>query len=178
MKKRSLLFTSLALAIVLAVGGVMAWFTSEAEVLNKFEAGKLDIDTRIDNKGTDLDNVNPGDEFSPDYFVKNNGSKRVYLRVKFEPKWEDGLVEGWGPAGIEMHNNTWVLNDDGYYYFQGVLEPGKEISFMLYTRFEGEGMGNEFQGAGFEVDAKIEAIQVTNGAVETEWPNSGLKSIE
>ena len=66
MKKRSIMLGSVViLAVLLVVGGTMAWFTAEAKpVVNTFKAGTVDINLIDEFPENGIENVNPGDTHS------------------------------------------------------------------------------------------------------------------
>lgn len=181
MKKRNVLLGSVALlAVLLVVGGTMAWFTAQADpVVNTFIAGTVDIelhDETIDPDSEEMvpfptggfDNVNPGDEFVKHVYVENTGSKRVFVRVKLDPLFipEDLDLD---VVGYDILNG-WVLHTDGWYYYPQEVMPGESTPTIIeFVEFAGAEMGNEYQGATFELTVEAEAIQVTNGAALDAW---------
>lgn len=185
MKKRNIMmFSAIALAVVLVAGGTMAWFTAGDEILNNFTAGTLNINVTEVFDENAAGNVNPGDQIKKEITIENTGTKRAYLRMKLEPKWtniddEVTILDDWGPASILDLNADWELKSDGYYYYKNVVAESGGLAPKPFTKivFKGATMGNEYQGANFDLNVIVEAIQVTNGAVEASWPASGLVSI-
>lgn len=197
MKKRNLMiFSVVVLVIALVAGGTAAWFTAEDDATNTFKAGTVEIVlhdlTLVEDDGETFEqsfiefepnfqNVNPGDEYSKIVRVENVGSKRAYVRVMLEPKWDlvgeedifpqDGGANVMWPADlVELDETNWKLIE-GWYYYTRILEADDETE-NLFTgvSFEGEGMGNEYQGATFELSVKAEAVQASyDQAAIDEW---------
>lgn len=183
--KKMMLGSAILLVVLLVVGGTLAWFTAETDtVVNNFKAGTLDIKLTEDFDDTAAGNVNPGDKIKKEITIENTGTKRAYLRMKLEPKWtnlvgEQTTLEDWGPASILDLHQDWELKSDGYYYYKNVVAAGATAPKpFTKIQFAGAAMGDKYQGANFALNVKVEAIQVTNGAVEAQWPSSGLVSVQ
>jgi predicted ribosomally synthesized peptide with SipW-like signal peptide len=190
MKKRNIMIGSaVLLAVLLVVGGTMAWFTAETEeVANDFTAGTVEIEL-VDNFANEVD-VNPGDCFERKVTVTNTGTKKAMVRVHestvltldqdadvsvgFEPNI--GIVE------FEVNDKWEYVPSDNCFYYTEVLLPGTTTEPILEENnicFNGPGMGNEYQGATFTINLQAEAIQATNGAPATEgWKFDPLAAEE
>ena len=181
-KSNILMFSVLVLVIALIAGGTMAWFTADAEVLNTFTAGEIEIAVTEEFDEDAAGNVNPGDTIEKEVNIENVGTKRAYIRVLLEPRWtftDDEVLEDWGPASVDDLHDDWFEGADGNYYYENVLGLGETAPPPFANIvFDGAEMDNEYQGARFELNVIAEAIQVTNGAVESQWPDSGLVSID
>lgn len=169
MKKRSIMLGSAVfLAVLLVVGGTMAWFTATADpVVNSFTAGTVDIEIN-DTFNTELaQNVNPGDVYSKEVSVTNTGSKRAYIRVNLTP-----LFSGQQDISVVTYPilTDWVLHTDGYYYYKNIVEAGASTTNIINeVLFAGAAMNNTYQGATFTLTVNAEAIQATNGAISDQW---------
>lgn len=106
MKKNLLSIAIIAVLVVAMVGGTMAWFTSQAEVENVFNAGTVEINAagNIVGEGLSLDNWNPGDTDYIKYTFVNNGSKDLRFRVGFTGRWlnEEGLTTGLSTKNVDL----------------------------------------------------------------------------
>lgn len=183
--KKMILGSSILLVVLLVIGGTMAWFTAQSPAIaNNFKAGTLQINVTEEFDAEATGNVNPGDDFVKEVYIENTGTKRAYVRMKLEPKWtnlkgELSELQGWGPAKIIGLHADWELKSDGYYYYKNVVEVGETAPKPFEkVEFVGADMDNDYQGADFELKVTVDAIQVTNGAVEIEWSDSGLVSVE
>lgn len=82
MKKKSLKIASVcALAGVIAIGGVMAYFTDADTATNTFTVGKVSIDLQEPDWVPPTDIV-PEQEFAKDPQIKNDGINDAYVFVK------------------------------------------------------------------------------------------------
>ena len=176
---------AITLVVLLVAGGTMAWFTATAETAtNSFTAGTVKIelyenDMLIggENTGLTFTNVNPGDCYVKEVYVKNTGTKRVMVRVHVS-----ALIQGFtasndnpnpdiGIVKFDVHENWEYDAATQHYYYKNVLLPGTETEPILVDNkicFDGEGMGNEYQGATFDIILNADAIQATNNAPTTE----------
>lgn len=192
MKKRNVvLISSVVLAVLLVVGGTMAWFTSNSyETTNTFKAGTVDIDLLendevTEGRGINFDNVNPGDSFAKKVEVRNNGSKRIYVRVKVEPAWsgvdsDDFNLLALNAAEIDFNTEYWI-EQGGYFYYKYIVEAPKEgetgiIDPPLFTKvtFKGLEMGNEYQGSTFIINLQAQAVQASHYAYKDAWKLESL----
>lgn len=180
MKKRSIMLGSaVLLAVLLVVGGTMAWFTDSKEVANVFKAGTVDIILHDENgEGNafeELSNVNPGDTHPKVVYVENDGPEDIYVRVQLIPAWIapiDGWPEGFQPdtdlATYPTSDNWKLIN--GWYYYTGKVEPGEITDKLIEkVKFAGLEMDNEYQGATFTLKVEAQGIQAKNDAINDLW---------
>lgn len=170
MKKRSLMLGSaVVLAVLLVVGGTMAWFTAESDpVTNTFLAGTVEINLVDDFNEEEAGNVNPGDSYDKVVYVQNIGTKAAFIRVQLTPAFDDPQLAIEGIVEYPILNG-WVEHDGWYYYPLEVDPEGQTLNLIEEVSFAGAEMGNEYQGATFTLTVVAEAIQVTNGAAEDLW---------
>lgn len=168
-KRNMMLATALLLVVLLIGGGTFAWFTaSTLPKTNKFQAGTLKI-TLVDRFCEELaKNVNPGDCYYKEIYVKNEGTKRAVVRIKKDMAF-DNPVLSLAPISSSIDSNWFEKN--GYYIYKWVLDPGESTAGLFkYDKicFSGPLMGNEYQGQRFNIKVKAEAIQATHQAP---WEN-------
>jgi len=113
-KKYLLLTLSVVLLLSIAAGSTVAYlFDSEVRAANDFKAGHVDcVVTGSDNKFT----VMPDPETNTP----------VYIRAAVAVNYKDGN----GAYNLESPGFTvagnWTQKNDGYFYYNGVVEPGDE----------------------------------------------------
>lgn len=84
-----------------AIGGTLAWFTSQDSVTNAFQTGDtnkpgdtdsgIDIEEKFDKE--DADNVLPGDSVTKEVKVTNTASYKQLIRAKIEKAWKNSNGE-------------------------------------------------------------------------------------
>lgn len=137
MNKRKILMlaVSVCMIAILAVGGTLAYFTSEDEATNVFTMGNVEIDL-IEEYEQNSDLV-PGLKINKDVSVKNTGSRPAYVRVHmaFPAEMDDGNPS-YNASKNFLH---WNFDSDAY-------AEGKWSFLPAYTEngsgYKGNGVGN------------------------------------
>ncbi|MBO3314125.1 BsaA family SipW-dependent biofilm matrix protein [Clostridium perfringens] len=188
----------LCIAGVLAVGsigGSLAWFTSSDSVTNPFSTASTDnpsdpnsgikIDEKFDeNKAK---NRLPGDEVTKQVNVINKATYDQLIRVKIEKVWKDAkgepkndldtknIILNFGENLTDSNKpeeGKWIEGSDGYYYYNGIVNPKGQTANLLESVTLSEDTTNEFKGLNFDVVVASEGIQASNGAATDSWKNA------
>ena len=123
--KSSALIIALALILVLAVGGTVAYiFTHTGPVINTFTPAdaKITVNEEISsNQKTSITVVN------------NSTGVPVYIRVKLVSNIQDNHdnVLGAAPLGEISLGKDWIDGRDGCYYYKNVVAVGDSTSNLL-----------------------------------------------
>lgn len=122
-------FVLLILAVVLAIGGTLAYIIANtASVENKFTPGEV----RCEVEETFKNNV------KSDVKIKNTGNTAAYIRATYVVTWQkdDGTVNGKMPVvgtdyTIEFAENSgWKLIGD-YWYYTSPVAAGGETGVLI-----------------------------------------------
>lgn len=122
-------FVLLILAVVLAIGGTLAYIIANtASVENKFTPGEV----RCEVEETFKNNV------KSDVKIKNTGNTAAYIRATYVVTWQkdDGTVNGKMPVvgtdyTIEFAENSgWELIGD-YWYYTSPVAAGGETGVLI-----------------------------------------------
>ena len=144
--KSLLLLISLVMIAAVAVGGTLAWLTSEtAPVTNTMEPGKVPISIQEQVK----DNVKESVK------IRNDGNVDAYIRVAVIANAvdEDGnIVMGNAPT-YQVNSSKWVQNGS-YYYYKDVVPAGCKTESLF---------SGEVNFANGEINILAESIQVQGG---------------
>ncbi|MDK0655119.1 SipW-dependent biofilm matrix protein BsaA [Clostridium perfringens] len=185
----------LCIAGVLAVGsigGSLAWFTSSDSVTNPFTTASTDnpsdpnsgikIHEKFDeNKAK---NRLPGDEVTKQVNVINTATYDQLIRVKIKKVWKD--AKGNEKSDLDTKNinlnfeknltdsnkpeeGKWIEGSDGYYYYNGIVNPDGQTANLLESVTLSKDITNEFKGLKFDVIVDSEGVQAANGAVNDSW---------
>ncbi|ELP5182148.1 hypothetical protein R1Z14_001988 [Clostridium perfringens] len=188
----------LCIAGVLAVGsigGSLAWFTSSDSVTNPFTTASTDnpsdpnsgikINEKFDKN--EADNTLPGDNVTKQVNVSNTATYDQLIRVKIEKVWKD--AEGTEKPDLDKENiilnfeknltdsnnpeeGKWIKGSDGYYYYNGIVNPKGQTSNLLESVTLSKDITNEFKGLKFDVTVNSEGVQAANGAVSDSWKDA------
>lgn len=185
----------LCIAGVLAVGsigGSLAWFTSSDSVTNPFSTASTDNPSdpnsgiKINEKFNkeDADNTLPGDNVTKQVNVINKATYDQLIRVKIKKVWKD--AKGEEKSDLDTKNiilnfeknltdsnkpeeGKWIEGSDGYYYYNGIVNPDGQTANLLESVTLSKDITNEFKGLKFDVIVDSEGVQAANGAVNDSW---------
>ncbi len=185
MKKRTILFSSLAaiLAVALAIGGTAAYFTSKTTaVTNTFTVGGITIEL-VENTwqnvtdgapaGKDVaEKMMPGQTANKDPVVRNTGASPCYVRLKVTGITCDGATikapNGFSIGGAKLGsgNDEWTYHE-GYFYYNrtlaGVNGADTDSTAPLFTSVSIASSAVEGDVAGFDMVIVAEAVQCEGG---------------
>ena len=185
----------LCIAGVLAVGsigGSLAWFTSSDSVTNPFSTASTDnpsdpnsgIKIHEDFNKEDADNTLPGDTVTKQVNVINKATYDQLIRVKIKKVWKDAKGEEKSDLdtkniNLNFENNLtdsnkpeegkWIEGSDGYYYYNGIVNPKGQTANLLESVTLSKDTTNEFKGLKFDVVVDSEGVQAANSAVNDSW---------
>ena len=188
----------LCIAGVLAVGsigGSLAWFTSSDSVTNPFSTASTDnpsdpnsgIKIHEDFNKEDADNTLPGDNVTKQVNVSNKATYDQLIRVKIKKVWKDAKGEEKSDLdtkniNLNFENNLtdsnkpeegkWIEGSDGYYYYNGIVNPDGQTANLLESVTLSKDTTNEFKGLKFDVVVDSEGVQAANGAVNDSWKDA------
>lgn len=172
--KKRILSIGLAasLAAVAIAGSSLAYFTDSEEADNTYTIGNVDIVLTEPhwNEGQDLggfeveaDDLYPGEAVAKDPTVKNEGKNPAFVRVKVDGlenfTYRTDYVEG-------KLGDGWVAYDDGYFYYDGVLEVDATTDALFDQVVLNTNVGNG-NGETGHIMVYAEAVQA-QGA-KTKW---------
>ncbi|MDH5092745.1 SipW-dependent biofilm matrix protein BsaA [Clostridium perfringens] len=188
----------LCIAGVLAVGsigGSLAWFTSSDSVTNPFSTASTDnpsdpnsgIKIHEDFNKEDADNTLPGDTVTKQVNVINKATYDQLIRVKIKKVWKD--AKGNEKSDLDTKNiilnfeknltdsnkpeeGKWIEGSDGYYYYNGIVNPDGQTANLLESVTLSKDTTNEFKGLKFDVVVDSEGVQAANGAVNDSWKDA------
>ena len=188
----------LCIAGVLAVGsigGSLAWFTSSDSITNPFSTASTDNPSNL-NSGIKInekfnkeeaDNTLPGDKVTKQVNVSNKATYDQLIRVKIKKVWKD--AKGNEKSDLDTKNinlnfeknltdsnkpeeGKWIEGSDGYYYYNGIVNPDGQTANLLESVTLSKDITNEFKGLKFDVVVDSEGVQAANGAVNDSWKDA------
>ncbi|WP_447410153.1 SipW-dependent biofilm matrix protein BsaA [Clostridium perfringens] len=193
MSKKKIIGLCIAGVLVVgSIGGSLAWFTSSDSVTNPFSTASTDnpsdpnsgIKIHEDFNKEDADNTLPGDTVTKQVNVINKATYDQLIRVKIKKVWKD--AKGEEKSDLDTKNiilnfeknltdsnkpeeGKWIEGSDGYYYYNGIVNPKGQTANLLESVTLSKDTTNEFKGLKFDVVVDSEGVQAANGAVNDSW---------
>ena len=181
--------------VVGSIGGSLAWFTSSDSVTNPFSTASTDNPSdpnsgiKINEKFNkeEADNTLPGDNVTKQVNVSNKATYDQLIRVKIKKVWKDAKGEEKSDLDtkniiLNFENNLtdsnkpeegkWIEGSDGYYYYNGIVNPDGQTANLLESVTLSKDTTNEFKGLKFDVVVDSEGVQAANGAVNDSWKDA------
>ena len=177
MKKKTLFMIAIA-ALVLAIlaGGTAAYYTLDDVAHNIITTadglhGKIVEEDGEGNPFEDVEGAMPGDEIGKVVYIKNTGETPYFVRIKVTKSIElaEGVVGTANPDyvtimtdGKEGFNTAkWTQKGD-FWYYNGIVEPGKSTE-PLFTDVKLSGdMDNMYAKCQAKVDVSAQMVQSAN----------------
>jgi uncharacterized repeat protein (TIGR02543 family) len=121
---------------IIPVGdGLHAYLTGQEAANNRFQVGG--VDTKIVEDFQPPAKLEADAWFKKDVKVENFGVTPAFIRLKAaftDSDIEELCVVDWNAYDAEVNPNGWIYNeDDGYWYYPHVLEPG-DVTTSLFTQ--------------------------------------------
>lgn len=133
-----ILLSSLALLLVLAVGGTIAYLmTNTSSVTNTFQPARVTCEVEEQEGNAKFDG-----KVKENIPIKNTGNVDAYIRAAVLVNWvnKEGKIiprpaeDGFGHR-IEMNPTGWTLEADGYYYYKDKVAPGGKTAPLILQAY-------------------------------------------
>ena len=163
------LLLALILVVGAAAGGTVAWLTQTTQTENNnFSYGTVSCAINESFNGTTKSNVT----------VTNTGNTPAYIRAACIVNWVDaqGNIAANVPAdytySLSIPGAGWTAGSDGYYYYNGVVDPNGTTAGSLLTCTSSHPEAGEYT---LSVKVIASAVQATpSTAVNEAWPGNPL----
>lgn len=161
------LLLALILVVGAAAGGTVAWLTQTTETENNnFSYGTVSCAINESFDGTTKSDVT----------VTNTGNTPAYIRAACIVNWVDaqGNIAANVPAdytySLSIPGAGWTAGSDGYYYYNGVVNPNGTTEGSLLTCTSSHPADGEYK---LSVKVIASAVQATpSTAVNEAWPGN------
>jgi len=174
-------------AALLAVGfsiiafGTGAFFTATGTAHNVITSGSVQIELKETDGNGDpypaepITDVMPGTVADKVVSVKNTGDNDAWVRVAVDTAVTGETQLDSRYVLLNVDTGHWTERD-GYYYYNGILAPGRETEPLFTQVTFSRDMGNQYQNASIDVGLIGYAVQsANNGATVFEaagWPQA------
>lgn len=184
--KKKILLVCLVAVLCVSVLATLAYFNAEETTTNEISTGKvdmvlyeLDANGNRHDDGMHFESVMPGDTFHKEPVIQNKDDvQSFYTRAKATVSIvnNDGTPMQTQYVSFNIDETKWALGADGWYYYKGIVEPGKTVS-LFDTVTISKDMDNAYQNCNITVSIDAQAVQVKNNDVPggdytqiTGWP--------
>ncbi|MBQ0083313.1 MAG: hypothetical protein KBS52_00905 [Clostridiales bacterium] len=165
MRRSKLLISLIALAaalVTLLAQPTLSYYSVLGEATNVITAGEIKCKI-IEKMGagdfpTEGVYITPGSIISKKVSVKNIGENPFWLRVKLKNAVDDTTLSA-DVLELDINNTDWTYGNDGYYYFNRILEPDEETE-KLFTQVKVVGSAdNDYIGKTVKLTVCAYAVQ-------------------
>lgn len=181
MKRKILLIFVVVLLIALASTGTYSNSVYTQKVTNVITSGSVDFKIHeFTAAGEAYPSepvvIMPGDVVSKQVMVENTGNSPAFLRVKLTPGVNDDKLSAADCIQMDINHTHWTYQD-GYYYYNQILQPGQTTPALLtQVTFVGDKITNAYLGKMFSLDVAVQAVQSENNGAEPlkaqGWPET------
>lgn len=161
---------SILLGLSLIFGISAAFFSATKGATGNITLGNP-VDINITQGGTTVTTLTfdgtamPGTSYTQPIAVSlPAGTSDAVVRGKLSITNSDSAAEN----VTAVTNASWVLGDDGYYYYNGKLSAGQSQEFVTSVTVP-KSLTNADANKTFALSVQIEAIQFANGAASEVW---------
>lgn len=175
------LFVLSVCAIIVTVlsYGTLAYYSVTGTATNVVTSGNIKLaihETTAD--GTpypdDAVIVIPGQTVSKIVAVENVCGHPFYLRVKLVNAIDKTTVEDDGCLDIDIDETAWTVREDGYIYYNKVLNPGETTEPVFReVRIIGDKVDNSYIGKVLSLTVNAYAVQQENNPADHPWDAAG-----
>jgi len=179
LKMRLFVIAVCAIVVTFFSQGTLAYYTTVGTATNVVTSGDIRLiihETSGDGTPFPKEGVYivPGQIVSKRVTVENDCSHPFYLRVKLIDSINSTELSSKECFDIELNETVWTLRDDGYIYYNAVLEPG-ETTAPVFTEVEivGDKVDNSYIGKTLSLTVSAYAVQEENNPAEYPWDAVG-----
>ena len=189
-KKKLVLAAALAVCLLAAVGGTLAWFNAQYRTTNVITTGAVNIHILETQAGSGKEvpyvdpvrGVMPGTRVSKIVRVVNEDSAAwVRVRTEIRITGADGealpatLADGTAAVSWEV-GDGWLSSPDGYAYYSTPVDAQSDTTPLFEEVAFSEKMGNEYQGCTVNLVLYADAVQAKNNGADAlsvqGWPEN------
>lgn len=176
-KKLIALIACIAAVLALLSGTSLSYYVVTEISTNVISSGSISVavhETTADGTTFPAEGVVilPGDTVSKIVRFENTGTAPLYLRVALEKGVKDSALSAEGCMQIDLNTTHWTYQN-GYYYYNTPLEPGKFTENMFTeVYFDGAAIGNDYIGKIFTLSVTPYAVQSAHNGTNV-WTAQG-----
>lgn len=183
--KASLLIIAIcAIFVTILSQGTVAYYSTIGTATNVVTSGNIKLvihETSGDGTPFPEEGVYiiPGQIVSKRVNIENACTHPFYLRVKLVNGIDSAELSAEDCFNVNLNNTAWTLRDDGYIYYNSVLQPGEKTPYV-FTEVEivGEKVDINYIGKTLTLTVNAYAVQEENNPAEYPWDAVGWPAEE
>lgn len=171
-KIRILVVAFVAALMAFISTSTIAYYTTIGTATNVVTSGNIRFKIlEMTDQGTEFPEegvyVIPGDIVSKKVSIESDCDHPFYLRLKIvygidsqELPYEDCFK-------LNINEEDWELNEDGWYYYKGIVEPGETTPEVFsHVEMVGSKIDNSYIGKTLTLNVKAQAVQSEHNPIE------------
>ncbi len=174
-KLRLLVIALLACIMTTLSQGTLAYYSTVGTATNVVTSGDIKLVIHeTSGDGTPFPDegvyIIPGQIVSKRVTIENDCTHPFYLRVKLVNGINSTELSAEECFGIDLNSRDWTLKDDGYIYYNKIVEAGTTTS-PVFTQVEivGSQVDTSFIGLTLSLTVNAYAVQSENNPADEPW---------
>lgn len=171
LKLQILTIAYIAIAFIILTPRTQAYYATVGKVTNVVTSGDIQLVIHeTTDQGVEFPKegvyILPGDIVSKKVSVENICTHPFYLRVKVVYGVDSKELSAGDCFKLDIDENNWTYLD-GWYYYTGVVEPGK-CTPDVFSKVEivGDKVNNDYIGKTLSLSVIVHAVQSENNPIE------------
>lgn len=178
-KLKLLIVALIAIAVTYFTQSTLAYFTTVGKATNVVTSGNIRLiihEKTADGSDFPAEGVYiiPGDVVSKQVSIENVCAHPFYLRVKVVSGVLGSELSAEELFKLDLNETDWTLREDGYLYYDHVLQPG-ETTPAAFTQVEivGDKVNLSHVGKTLTLTVSAYAVQSENNPAAYPWEAAG-----
>ncbi len=151
--------------------GTLAYYSTVGKATNVVTSGNIQfIIHEMTDQGTEFPRegvyIVPGDVVSKKVSIESDCEHPFYLRVKMVYGIDSQELSSEDCFKLNINEEYWVLHDDGWYYYTGIVNPGETTpNVFSHVEIVGSKVDNSYIGKTLTLTVKAQAVQSENNPI-------------
>lgn len=172
LKLKILSIALIAVVVALVMQESLAFYTTVGKATNVITSGEIAFKiNETTNQGTPFPEegvyIMPGQVVSKRVSVENVCTHPFYLRVKIVYGINSEELPAKECFSLNIDETNWILHEDGWYYYQGIVEPTEETPYVFSdVTIVGSQVDNRHLGKTLSLSIQAQATQSEHNPIE------------
>ncbi len=151
--------------------GALAYYSTVGKATNVVTSGNIQfIIHEMTDQGKEFPKggvyIVPGDVVSKKVSIESDCEHPFYLRVKMVYGIDSQELSSEDCFKLNINEEYWVLHDDGWYYYTGIVNPGETTpNVFSHVEIVGSKVDNSYIGKTLTLTVNAQAVQSENNPI-------------